>query len=173
MDWAIFHPRTCHTVMWILVYFYAYLPSPTQSFSYIMHNAGWDTDPQLTGCSPLLSTPKVLLGPSTTFLTMCWYFSQITSQESPLPGHLHELKKFLKSHEVCSSFKNTKESWKYGRLNVGALGFGQIHRWLQMISTEAGKKWFRGASLSSPGATVLGGIFWLEISSLKTYQLKQ
>lgn len=70
---------TCHTVTWIPVFSTLPSPPPPPSFSYIMNNAGRITDPQLTVHSPLLSTPEALPGPSTSFLTTCWYFSQITS----------------------------------------------------------------------------------------------
>lgn len=47
---AIFHrARTCHTVTWIPGFSILTSPPLPPSFSYIMNNAGWITDPQLTG----------------------------------------------------------------------------------------------------------------------------
>lgn len=80
VDRAIFHPLhlpRCNVNPCFFL-FLPPLPRPP-SFSYIMNNASELQTHCRQASSPLLSTPKVLLGPSTTFLTMCFYFSQATS----------------------------------------------------------------------------------------------
>lgn len=69
-------PCTCHTVMWIPVF--SILTSPPPSFSYIMNNAGWITNAQLTGGLTLAFSSK---GATWTFyhIPPHWHFSLTTS----------------------------------------------------------------------------------------------
>lgn len=76
-----FTPCTCHNVMWIPVFSILTsppLPRPQASVTLWIMQAEFQTR-SWQASSPWLSTPKVLLGPCTAFLTTCWYFSQATS----------------------------------------------------------------------------------------------
>lgn len=102
---------TCHTVTWIPAF--SILTSLPPSFSYIMNNAGWITDTQLTGQLTLAFYSK---GATWTFFHIppYWHFLQTTSWESLLPGSSSWTKGFsnhINYVAVKKKKQNTKEPW--------------------------------------------------------------